>query len=167
MTKTVICRKPGQWKWHKGTVLPLKMLTRGSLGTQKQQPYLQSWWGPASSTARWGVWSWRKHSSQDKVDGAGTTSHAPLAVKKAWTTSADTTRHGTRHLAKVQDSPLPIPSRLSLTFSQGPWKATIKETRILGYKQYKRNEPALGRHSFWCKSINRCGWRWQLGIIFF
>lgn len=56
------------------------------------------------------------------------------------------------HLAQAQDLSLPIPSRLPLTFSQGPWKATIKETRILGYKQYKRNMPASGRHSFWCKS---------------
>lgn len=82
MTKTVICRKPGQWKRHKGMVLPLKMLTRGSLGTQKQQPYLQSCWEPASSTAGWGIWTWRKHSSQDKVDGAGTTSHRPSCCQE-------------------------------------------------------------------------------------
>lgn len=52
--------------------------------------------------------------------------------------------HRTWHLAQAQDLPLPIPSRIPLTFSQGPWKATIKETRILGYKQYKRNMPASG-----------------------
>lgn len=89
------------------------------------------------------------------LPGEGPSRKGSIRVKTRWTkchvsppsmlsTSIDTTRHRTLRMAPVQDSPLPIPSRLPFTFSQAHWEATRRENTHQATEQHEWTRPALG-----------------------
>lgn len=139
LTKTKICRKPSQWTWVQGYRSPSQNATEDP-ETAAVSPVAED-----QHCLLPGEWSSHKGSIQIKIklvkQGSRLTALSTLSRRPPQALI----QHGAGlHLAQVQDSPLPIPSRLPFTFSQVHWKATIRETHILGYRTVWVEHACLG-----------------------
>lgn len=128
---------PASERGRRDMVLPLQMLNKATVDLEQQ---------PCCRAAE------RQH---HLLPGEGPSRKGSIHTKTRWTerhvsppstlsTSIDLTQHRILPMTPVQDSPLPIPSRLPFTFSQAHWEATRRETHASGYGEHEWTRPALG-----------------------
>lgn len=129
---------PVSERGHRGMALPLKMLTEVHCGPRN-----------SSDTCR--AAECQCHLPPGERSSHRGSIHTETTLTKQGSVSPPRkhryTGHRTLQTAQVQDSPLPIPSRLPFTFSQDHWEATIRKPKRQASEQHEWCMPTLGRHS--------------------